>query len=184
MKKLFVLIAVAVSSTINAQCYTSLTQSQNKLLDTYGIDYTGLQTRYIMSTNQIGNISDLSTKNGMIESYSKFTEWNLGQMQIIPDTNIVISTGTDYIKNKTLHEDSEPLKWLLNDSDKILQLYHIDINEDDIKSIEIVEYYISDRTDCTYIRHLIFIEDVNGIWSSFSSDDNDMSLECPFCTVP
>ena len=184
MKKLFFIFTIAVSTISNAQCYTSLTQSQNKLLDEYGINYAGLQTRYIMSTNQIDNISDLETKNGMIKSYSQFNEWNLGQLQIIPDTSNVIATGADYISNKRLSKESEPLKWLLDDSDKILQLYHSDINDGNIKSIEIIEYYISGRKDCTYICHLIFIEDVNGIWSSFSSNDDDITLDCPFCTVP
>jgi hypothetical protein len=184
MKKLFFIFAVALSTVVNAQCYTSLTQSQNKLLDKYGIDYTGLQTRYIMSTNQIDLISDLPTKTGMIKSYTKFINWNSGQMQIMPDTNIIIGTGLDYIKDKILTEEAEPLRWLFNELNNILQVYHSDINNDGIKSIEIVEYHMLGDRNCTRVCHMLFIEDMNGIWSTFSSDDNDITLDCPFCTVP
>jgi hypothetical protein len=184
MKKLVFIFTIAVSIIGNAQCYTSLTQSQNKLLDEYGISYTGLQTRYIMSTNQIDSISDLPTKNGMIKSYSQFNAWNNGQLQIIPDTSYIIATGADYISDKVLSEDSESLSWSLNETHNLLQKIHIDINHNNIKSIEIVEFHMTAYTGCTYIYHMIFIEDYNNVWSSFSSNDNDISLDCPFCTVP
>ena len=184
MKKLIFIVTVAISSIVNAQCYTSLTQSQNKLLDKYGIDYTGLQTRYIMSTNRINNISDIETKNGMMESYDQFNKWNDGRLQIIPDTNKIISTGTEYIKNKILTEDNALLSWLLNDSHHLLQKIHFDINRDDVKSLEIVEFHMTKYRGCTYIYHMIFIEKMDGIWTTLSYDETDTSLDCPMCTIP
>jgi hypothetical protein len=184
MKKLILIFAIALSNFINAQCYTSLTQSQNKLLDTYGIDYTGLQTRYIMSTNRINNIKDSATKSGMIESYERFIKWNDGNLQIIPDTSLVISTGTEYVKDKILTDDKAPIGWLLNDSHHLLQKIHFDINRDDIKSLEIVEFHMTGNSECIYIYHMIFIEKFDGIWTTLSYDENDTTLDCPFCTVP
>ena len=184
MNKLITILYIALSGFVNGQAYTSLTQSQNKLLDKYGISYTGLQTRYIMSTNQIDKISDIQTRDGMIESYNEFTKWNNGKLQVIPDTSIIIRTGTDYIKNKRLTQDSKNLEWLMNDSQTLLQMIHFDINRDNIKSIEILEFHLTGIKEYTYIFHMIFIEDFNNNWSSFSSDDNDLTLDCPFCTVP
>jgi hypothetical protein len=184
MKKLIFIVTIAFSSIGNAQCYTSLTQSQNKLLDKYGIDYTGLQTRYIMSTNRINVISDIDTKNGMIESYDRFIKWNDGNLQTIPDTNLIISTGTEYVKDKILTEDKAPIGWLLNDSHHLLQKIHFDINRDGIKSIEIVEFHMTKYQGCTYIYHMIFIEKLDGIWTTLSYDENDTSLDCPMCTIP
>ena len=184
MKRLGFIFALTISSIVNAQCYTSLTQSQNKLLDQYGIDYTGLQTRYIMSTNRIDNIKDSATKAGMIESYSKFLEWNHGELQIIPDTGLVISTGTEYVKDKILTEDKAPIGWLLNDSHHLLQKVHFDINQDGIKSLEIVEFHMTGYSGCIYIYHMIFIEKFDGSWTTLSYDETDTSLDCPFCTVP
>lgn len=184
MKKLVFIFTIAISTIVNAQCYTSLTQSQNKLLDKYGIDYTGLQTRYIMSTNRIETISDIDTKNGMIKSYAQFVAWNDGQLQVIPDTSHIIETGADYLNDKILAKESIELKWLLNDSYNLLQKMHVEVNQDNIKSIEIVEFHMTGYKGCTYIYHMVFIEDYNGVWSSFSSNDNDITLDCPFCTVP
>ena len=184
MKKLFLIFTITISAVVNAQCYTSLTQSQNKLLDTYGIDYTGLQTRFIMSTNRLDNISKLEIKNGMTESYTKFNTWNNGQLQIIPDTNFVIETGADYVKNKIFTEESELLNGFLNESHNLLQKVHVDINQDGIESIEIVEFHMTEYKKCTYIFHMVFIEYTNGLWTSFVSDDDDSSLDCPFCVVP
>jgi hypothetical protein len=63
MKKFLLVLAVAVSSVLNAQlAFTSLNQSQNKLLDQFGIDYASLQTRYIVSTGQLSMISDVAIK--------------------------------------------------------------------------------------------------------------------------
>lgn len=184
MKKLLVVIAVAVSGFVNGQCYTLLTQSQNKLLDTYGIDYTGLHTRYIMSTNQIEEIVDSESKIGMINSYSKFTKWNKNRLQIVPDINNILLTGTEYIKDKNLADDSQVLFWLLNDSHHLLQKLKFDINRDGIKSIEIVEFHMTEYENCIYLYHMIFIEHFDGSWSNLDYDINDTSLDCPFCVVP
>jgi hypothetical protein len=137
-----------------------------------------------MSTDRINNITDSATKIGMIDSYSKFLEWNHGKLQIIPDSNLIIETAAAYLKNKILTEDAELLRYFANDSHKILQKVHFDINQDGIKSIEIIELHMTGYKTCTYIYHMLFIEYENGYWSNYSSDDNDVSLDCPFCTVP
>jgi hypothetical protein len=185
MKKLVFIFAVSISSFLNAQCYsyTSLTQTQKKLLDKYDIDYTGLQTRYIMSTNQINIISDLETKNGMILSFSKFNKWNNNRLQIIPDTSLIIETASDYIQTKNLTEDGKMLKYFMFSSHNILQKIHIDINQDEIKSIEIIELHITTIKDCVHIYHMIFIENLNGLWNNLYYD-TDITLDCPQCTVP
>jgi hypothetical protein len=184
MKKLIFIVTVAFSSISNAQCYTSLTQSQNKLLDKYGIDYTGLQTRYIMSTNRINNIKDPATKSGMMESYAKFIKWNNGRLEVLPDTAHILETASNFIKNKTLTEESKTTRFIMTDDGKILNNVHIDINQDDIKSIEIIEIYHSNMKDCLRITHMIFVENTAGSWYDVTYDNNDTTLDCPFCTVP
>jgi hypothetical protein len=184
MKKLIFIVTVAFSSIVNAQCYTSLTQSQNKLLDKYGIDYAGLQTRYIMSTDRINNITDSATKSGMMESYAKFIKWNNGRLEVLPDTAHILETASNFIKNKTLTEESKTTRFIMTEESKILNYLYIDINQDDIKSIEIIEIYHSNMKECLRITHMIFVENSKGFWYDVTYDNNDITLDCPFCTVP
>jgi len=185
MKKLLVIITISISNFANTQCYTLLNQTENKILDTYGIKYTGLHTRYIMSTNQIDKITDIESKKGMIKSYSEFTKWNNGRLQIIPDTTDIIETCMDYIQSKNVTEDQEDLKWLMNETQNILQKIHFDINDSKIKSIEILEIHMTKNIDCiNNIHHMIFIEDIYGYWSCVLPNYDDITLECPFCPVP
>jgi hypothetical protein len=184
MKNYVFIILISLTANVKGQCYTSLTQSQNKLLDTYKIDYTGLQTRYIMSTNRIDQIKDLTTKEGMIHSYSDFLKWKSPEIVILPDTTMYLFTGTDYVKNKSFMPESELIPAFFDSSDRVLQFFHFDIYKDDINTIEILECHLSSDKTCSRIYHMIFIENKYGYWSSFLSDDTDTTLDCPFCAIP
>jgi len=117
-------------------------------------------------------------------------KWNNGSLQVVPDTNIIIETGDQYISQKLLDEYNEPLYWILNESHKILQKISFDINKDGIKTIEIIEYHIAGEypaghpdNDKFYSRvgHLILVENYDNVWSMSRHYENDLTLDCPKC---
>lgn len=185
MKNFIVVLFVILTSVVNAQTFTMLNQSQNKLLDKYGIDYAGLQTRYIMSTNQIDIIEDTETRLGMIKSYEEFMKWKSPDVKILPDTIEVLMTGYDYLKDKSLMDDrTELLRVFFYDYHKVLQRLHFDVYDGMIKSIEIIECSMPSEDFGINFFHMIFIENKYGYWKLFSSDDSDTTLDCPFCGTP
>ena len=179
MKKLVVVLAVAFSGVLNAQlAFTSLSQSQNKLLDQFGIDYASLQTRYIVSTGQLDLITDSDIKNEMKVAYNKFSKWNVSRLEIIPDTNSNIN-GEDFLKGRLLID--EYVRFGLNSNHKVLQSIRFDINNTNIKTIEIVEIF--NKTLKDRIEHLILVQDIYGYWDIFIYDVNDTTLDCPMCSA-
>jgi hypothetical protein len=179
MKKFLVILAVLFNGFVFGQlAFTSLTQSQNKLLDQFGIDYASLQTRYILSTNQLSTISDVDIKKEMKVAYDKFIKWNAGRFDIIPDTNSNI-TGEDLLAGRTLVDDY--IRIGLNSNHKVLQSVQFSVNSADIKTIEIVEIF--NKTLKDRIEHLILVQDTYGNWDVFIYDDTDITLPCPMCPV-
>jgi hypothetical protein len=179
MKKFLLVLAVAVSSVLNAQlAFTSLNQSQNKLLDQFGIDYASLQTRYIVSTGQLSMISDVAIKKEMKVAYDKFSKWNTGRFEVIPDTNSNIN-GEDLLKGRLLINDYVRIG--LNSNHKILQSVQFNVTSSSIQTIEIVEIF--NKTLKDRIEHLILVQDIYGYWDIFVYDDNDITLLCPMCPV-
>jgi hypothetical protein len=179
MKKFLLVLAVAVSSVLNAQlAFTSLNQSQNKLLDQFGIDYASLQTRYIVSTGQLSMISDVAIKKEMKVAYDKFSKWNTGRFEVIPDTNSNIN-GEDLLKGRLLINDYVRIG--LNSNHKILQSVQFNVTSSSIQTIEIVEIF--NKTLKDRIEHLILVQDIYGYWDIFVYDDNDITLLCTKCPV-
>tara|TARA_R110000868_G_scaffold406634_1_gene687231 strand:- start:1583 stop:2128 length:546 start_codon:yes stop_codon:yes gene_type:complete len=179
MKKFLVVLAVAFSSSLNAQlAFTSLNQSQNKLLNQFDIDYASLQTRYIVSTGQLSIISDAATNKEMKVAYDKFINWNTNRFEVIPDTNSNI-TGDDLLKGRLLIDDY--VRIVLNSNQKILQSVQFNVTSTSIQTIEIVEIF--NKTLKDRIEHLILVQDNHGYWDIFVYDDNDITLSCPMCAV-
>jgi hypothetical protein len=135
----------------------------------------------MVSTNGVNTIEALEIKQNMVKSYSDFMNWKSDDFKILPDTVCVI-TGFDYTLDKIFTPESELVKTYFNFSYKIVQKLHIDINRDGIKSIEILEYYISVNKSCVFIQHCIFIEDYFGVWGLYTNE-NDPYLDCPLCSV-
>ena len=183
MKKLFVFIAtfvINVSFSQTSYNFSFLNQSENKLLDHYGIDYTGPFIRYKVVSNEYKTFKDTSLQLSFLEAFDKFQKWNKNYFKIIPDTNY-FSDGTTYMKNKNANE---LLKFTLDDTRKILGIYSIDIDDklNDIKTIEILELYNTGMNN--YIDHIIMIEDFKGFWELVTYDEEDITLDCAQCMVP
>lgn len=183
MKSLIVFIFVFISGVSFSQTsynFSFLNQSENKLLDYYGIDYTGPFIRYKVVSNEYKTFKDTSLQLSFLEAFDKFQKWNKNYFKIIPDTNY-FSDGTTYMKNKNANE---LLKFTLDDTRKILGIYSIDIDDklNDIKTIEILELYNTGMNN--YIDHIIMIEDFKGFWELVTYDEEDITLDCAQCMVP
>jgi hypothetical protein len=166
MKKLVFLVTV---SLVTFSCfgqdtimhYQSLTQSQNKLLDRYGIDYVGPQIRIIVETGNLNTLTD-SVKKEITASFQKFEKWNLGYFDPISDT----IGGNEYFAE-------------VND------------NSNNVKSIRIVEHYTSSNSvlkdgSKLYFGNYgfsVYVSDFKGNISDFFYTDSDIDLECPQCYV-
>lgn len=183
MKKLIILVSVFVSNISFAQTsfiFTSLNQSENKLLDSYGIDYTGPYTRYKIISGEYKRLKDTSLRNQFLEAFEKFEKWNKNYFKTIPDTTY-FSDGIEYMKNK---DANEFLKATFNETRKILGIYSININDklNNIRTIEILELYNTGMQN--YIDHIIMVENYKGFWELFIYDDEDPTLDCGRCMIP
>ena len=184
MKKLIIsIIAISISSVLFTQTnfnFTSLNQSQNKLLDSYGIDYTGPYTRYKIISGEYKRLKDTSLRNQFLEAFEKFEKWNKNYFKTIPDTTY-FSDGVEYMKNK----DADAFfKAIFNETRKILGIYSIKIEDklNNIRTIEILEIYNAGMYN--YIDHIIMVENYKGFWDSFMYDDEDPTLDCGRCMIP
>jgi hypothetical protein len=166
MKKLVILVAISISSIVGftqdtIMHYQSLTQSQNKLLDRYGINYIGPQTRYLVETGKINTLSD-SVKDKITTSYKKFETWNLGFFDAVTD----------------ISSDDE---LFIDVNDK----------SNNVKSIRIVEHYTSSNSvlkdgSKLYFGNFgftVFVSDFAGNVTNFFYSDRDLDLDCPQCYV-
>jgi hypothetical protein len=167
MKKLVILVAaVSISSVVGfaqdtIMHYQPLTQSQNKLLDHYGIDYVSPQTRIIVETGKLNTLTD-SVKKEITASFQKFEKWNLGYFDPISDT----IGGNEYFAE-------------VND------------NSNNVKSIRIVEHYTSSNSvlkdgSKLYFGNYgfsVYVSDFSGNVTDFFYSDRDLDLDCPQCYV-
>lgn len=183
MKKLlFYLLALysSISLSQTRLTFTMLNQSENKLLDSYCIDYTGAYVRSMVISNEYKKLDDNEIQIDFEEAYMKFEKWNKGYFKAIPDTNY-ISDGTEYMKDKNANE---LLKITFNETRKILGKFSIKVNDvkNNIRTIEILELYNTGMEN--YIDHIIMVENYKGFWELITYDDEDPTLDCGQCMVP
>jgi len=155
--------------------FDEINQSQNKLLDKYGIDFTGAHCRYMVSTGRVNRLCD-SIADSMVNAYNRFMLWNDGSFKVVPD-RVVLMSGSDYLSLKPNRNE-----WLgmdFRETTKILSLYHKEIHQDGINSIEILE--VNSYRDL--VQTLIMVEDSEGRWDLFFGNDDDTDLTCPWCTT-
>jgi hypothetical protein len=183
MKTFFFFISCLLTLVVNSQTvfnYSYINQSENKLLDSYGIDYTGPFIRYEVLSGEYKTIKDTSLQKSFVESFNRFQRWNDGYFKTIPDTTY-FSDGIEYMEDKSTND---LLKLTFNETRKILGIYSINVNDisNNIKTIEILELYNTGMVN--YIDHVIMIEKYDLTWELFTYNDNDTSLDCPSCITP
>jgi len=183
MKKLVVFISVFSSSVSFTQTifnFSSLNQSQNKLLDSYGIDYTGPYTRYKVISGEYKKLKDSTLQTQYLVAFDKFEKWNKNYFKSIPDT-LFFSDGIEYMKDK---DANELLKATFNETRKTLGIYSIGINDrtNNIQTIEILELYNTGMHN--YIDHIIMVQNFDCFWELITYDDEDPTLDCGQCMIP
>jgi hypothetical protein len=183
MKKLIFLLLSFISFDNTAQSvfnFSMLNQSENKLLDSYGIDYTGPYTRYKVISEEYRRLKDTLLQSEYLTAFDKFQKWNKNYFKTIPDTTY-FSDGVKYMKDK---DANELLKATFNETRKILGIYSIEIDDklNNIRTIEILELYNTEMYK--YINHVIMIENYKGFWELFLYDDDDPTLDCGQCIIP
>lgn len=160
--------------------FSSLNQSENKLLDSYSIDYTGPYTRYKVISEEYKRLEDKSLQSEYLTAFNKFEKWNKNYFKTIPDTTY-FSDGVEYMQKK---DANELLKATFNETRKILGIYSIEIGDklNNIRTIEILELYNIGMNK--YIDHVIMIENYKGFWELFLYNDEDSTLDCGQCMIP
>ena len=178
MKNLIVFLSVLLIqlNVLGQKLYfDEINQSQNKLLDKYGIDFTGAHCRYMVSTGRVNRLCD-SIADSMVNAYNRFMLWNDGSFKVIPDT-VALMLCSEYINLKP--NRNTVLDLVFTESTKILSLYHKEIHQDGINSIEILEV----RSLPWLVETLLMVEDSEGRWDLFFYNADDPDLTCPVCTT-
>ena len=183
LKILFTVFATLIYSVAFNQTvynFSSLNQSQNKLLDTYGIDYTGPYTRYKVLSGEYLKLNDTTLQTEYLRAFNRFEIWNKNYFNTIPDT-VYFSDGLQYMKDK---DANELLIATFNETRKILGFYSVKVNDriNNVRTIEILELYNTGMDN--YIDHIIMVEQFDGFWELITYDDNDQTLDCGQCMIP
>jgi hypothetical protein len=183
MKILIIVFATLIFSVAFNQTvynFSSLNQSQNKLLDTYGIDYTGPYTRYKVLSGEYLKLNDTTLQTEYLRAFNRFEIWNKNYFKTIPDT-VYFSDGLQYMKDK---DANELLKATFNETRKILGFYSVKINDriNNVRTIEILELYNTGMDN--YIDHIIMVEHFDDFWELITPNDDDITLDCGQCPVP
>jgi hypothetical protein len=183
MKKLILIVTIALSNFINAQTdiisYQLLNETQNNLLDKYGIDYTGSHTRYMIESKKYLNL-DSTEQIGALAAYQKFQSWNLDyKLRSIPNIDTTIGNFKYYLECKLLYEDWMP--FFISNSTKILQKATVYVNDryNNVKTIDILEIRDMDASHGG-LNIMIFVQDYNNYWTMIFED---LNLDCPQCPV-
>ena len=178
MKNLALVFAVLVSSFGFSQNVLSFIEDENYILDRHGIDYCSPHTRKMVESGNVYNL-EKDIQDGMFEAYNRFTAWNKGYFNSIPDTNKVISNGAIYMADK---KAIPFVKGAFNESRKILGIYSLQVNDTlyGIRTIEVLEVW-SNHPDLNVIEPIIMFEDFEGIWDSLIPATFDFPVECDGC---
>ena len=176
MKKILSTLAlclVLTNSIGQDLAFDMINRSQNKLLDKYSIDFTGAHVRHMVVTGRVNRL-EKSYSDSMVAAYNRFMIWNDGSFKVVPDSTVLMS-GYEYLLLKPNRD--EWMDFEIIPSVKILSIYNKVINQDGIKSIEIIEVIRMPY----YVQSVILIEDYFGKWKIFFYDENDTTLDCPSC---
>jgi hypothetical protein len=178
MKKLLLVLAGLAVNCALAQDILSFDKDQNYILDRHGIDYCSPHTRKMVESGNVYNL-EKDIQDGMFEAYNRFTAWNKGYFNSIPDTNKVISNGAIYMADK---KAIPFVKGAFNESRKILGIYSLQVNDKlyGIRTIEVLEVW-SNHPDLNVIEIVIMFEDFEGIWDSLIPATFDFPVECDRC---
>ena len=183
MKKLIFVFGILITGTVFGQTdiisYQLLNETQNNLLDRYGIDYTGSYTRYVIESKKYLNLDSVEQSAALV-AYKNFQNWNVDyHLQSIPDIDTSIGNFKTYLDSKLLYEDWMPI--FVSNSTKILQKATIYVNDryGDVKTIDILEIRDIDSAHGG-LNIMIFVQDYNGYWTMIFED---LTLDCPQCPV-
>lgn len=172
-------------------CYTSITLTENALLDRHQIDYTGTHSRYLMTSGKINNIP-IEWQESVRKDYDKFLIWNKGYFDTLPTMNEpVIIDGYGYLLTHEIDFDKNPMLFMgMNETRQIIGMFSKEVNDVKygIKTIEIVELYNTGIPEDA-VDKFIMIQDFTGKWALFSTSESrdqiikDYKLEdCPDCS--
>ena len=178
MKNLALVFAGLAVNCALAQNILSFTEDENYILDRHGIDYCSPHTRKMVESGNVYNL-EKDIQDGMFEAYNRFTAWNKGYFNSIPDTNKVISNGAIYMAGKK----SIPfVKGIFGESRKILGIYSLQVNDKlyGIRTIEVLEVW-SNHPDLNVIEIVIMFEDFEGNWDILIPETFDFPVECDGC---
>ena len=178
MKKIVLVLAGLAVNCALAQDILSFKEDENYILDRHGIDYCSPHTRRMVESGNVYN-REKHIQDGMFEAYNRFTAWNKGYFNSIPDTNKVISNGAIYMAGKK----SIPfVKGAFNESRKILGIYSLQVNDKlyGIRTIEVLEVW-SNHPDLNVIEPIIMFEDFEGNWDILIPATFDFPVDCDGC---
>ena len=178
MKNLAVVLAVLVSSFGFGQDVLSFIEDENYILDRHGIDYCSAHTRKMVESGDVYN-TEKHIQVGMFEAYNRFTAWNKGYFNSIPDTNKVISNGAIYMADK---KAIPFVKGTFGESRKILGIYSLQVNDTlyGIRTIEVLEVW-SRGIELNVIEIVVMFEDFEGNWDILIPATFDFPVDCDRC---
>ena len=178
MKNIVFVSAVLLSSLGFGQDVLSFTEDENYILDRHGIDYCSPHTRKMVESGNVYNL-EKDIQDGMFEAYNRFTAWNKGYFNSIPDTNKVISNGAIYMADK---KAIPFVKGIFGESRKILGIYSLQVNDKlyGIRTIEVLEVW-SNHPDLNVIEIVTMFEDFEGNWDILIPETFDFPVECDGC---
>jgi hypothetical protein len=181
MKRLRFIFGILITGTMFAQndvSYTMLNQTQNALLDRYGIDYTGAHVRNMMLTGKYKKLSD-SMQVEFSTAYNKFKTWNanynLIELPDATDTMFYLASMQTYLSNKKL------TSYIVATDVVVLQTVTIPIDdvENNIRTIDISETY--DLNCQCRVDIMILVQDYSDTWTRIFED---ASIDCAQCSTP
>lgn len=181
MKKLLFSLVFVTNVSFSQECsYSMINESQNKLLDRYGIMYTGPYIRYMVTSGNVNNLGSKELISQFNKAFKQFSEWN-NSFDVVPEPGPGTISFKTYFSDKK-HTDFK-IKMISGRPDKILKIKSVTVNDSvhDIKTIDIIEYY---NESLNSIEHEIFYSNFSGIWNVLYYDDTDTELSCPPCVIP
>ena len=171
MKKLFFILAVALSTVVNAQLKIygdPLYQNEAEFLQKYNLDsYLTVYERYVINDSSLFNLCDKSTRLQLQKKYKQFVKWNSDSLFMNAPDNISNLYGNEFlIQTKLdLYDNFTYTRFNFNNGKyytKILGYKKFYIGQDNIKSIIIVEYFDIIGCDNTVLTFDFIIEYFDG----------------------